>query len=477
MEAERTTLPGGGRRPLLLLYILITGASFFMLASRRGETAGAFVFAILQAGMIFYLLPRTKRLWCLIPILLLAAAPVINDSPVWRPYNVIVSLLLYAGATGGLSFRSQGWSFVKDTLSRVFEPFSYFTLPFHWLAEAGGERSSTVKRVLRAVAIAIPAMLVLLAVLSGADMVFSRTVGNFFANILDTINIFSLFRLILSAAVALYLFGLLCSAGEPLAGSSEANPPKKADMLILNILLVSILTVYTVFCVIQFKYLFCGAELPYGLSYTDYARRGFFELLGLSAVNIALILFTVRRRGGGPGKAAANGLCCYMCAVTAVLLVSSFYRMLLYCGDDGLTRLRLFVLGFLIFEALGLAATAVYIFKPVFNPGLVYLGLGLIYYIILNLVPVDYFVAKSQVDMYLSGRRTELYYAFTLSADAAPQLARIKPDSSIIFEKAVVKQLYDRYFDSLEPAGDWRYFNFSRSRAAKIFLGAEEMEK
>ena len=52
---------------------------------------------------------------------------------------------------------------------------------------------------------------------------------------------------------------------------------------------MSVLAVYTIFIVIQFKYLFSGGVLPNGLNYSEYARRGFFELVVLSVLNIALI--------------------------------------------------------------------------------------------------------------------------------------------------------------------------------------------
>ena len=98
----------------------------------------------------------------------------------------------------------------------------------------------------------------------------------------------------------------------------SAKPAKQGDTLILNILLFAIAAVYTIFAVVQFRYLFAEQTLPYGLTYTEYARKGFFELLFLTGINI--------------------------------LLASSFYRMWLYNEDDGLTRLRFLVFGFLIFE-------------------------------------------------------------------------------------------------------------------------------
>ncbi len=468
-EKNKKIAEGAG----LPVYGLVSGLSCFFLAGRG--PLGSLLFVLIQAGFILRIGPKSGR-WFLIPVTLLFLGSVLNDCPIWRPWNVIVSLLLYSAACTGPDLRREGWDFAGNCLRGLSRPFMFLTLPFRRLAELSGGNSSVVKRVLTALAIACPAVLVLLALLSRADTVFSVGLGNLLSGLIRAVNLTTFFRLIISVFAALYLFGFLCAALEGPWTDNRPQAEKKTDLLIVDIIFCCILAVYTIFCIIQFRYLFCGAKLPYNLSYTNYARRGFFELLGLSGANLLLILFTVRRRSSGSSYRLAKWLCAYLCAVTGVLLASSFYRMLLYCGSDGLTRLRFFVLGFLIFEALGLIATAVYIFKPVFNPGLVYLGLGLVYYVLLNLVPADYFVAKSQVDMYLSGRRDEISYALTLSADAAPQLARVAGhgDRHIINTYGTFDAdghyipFLDNYFDRIAPGGDWREFNLARYRAAKI---------
>lgn len=85
-----------------------------------------------------------------------------------------------------------------------------------------------------------------------------------------------------------------------------------------------------------------------------------------------------------------------------------------------------------------------------------------LYYLLLNLVPVDYILAKSQVDMYLSGQRTELSYAFSLSSDAAPQLARLADDP----DQEPHLQIYLNHV--VDDKVGWREFNFSQCRAKKF---------
>lgn len=226
------------------------------------------------------------------------------------------------------------------------------------------------------------------------------------------------------------------------------------------------------FVVIQFKYLFAsGNNLPYGLTYTYYARRGFFELLFLSGLNIFLILITICliKEQSGKWVKSVKILCCYLCVVTMVLLASSFYRMWLYNADDGLTRLRLLVFGFLISEAIGLVFTFFYIIKPKFNIMVIYSIIGLIYYLILNIIPIDAFIAKNQIDRYFQTGKSGIEYTLTLSADAAPQIARLLESTD-----DNVKESAKNYFKNNNYQNDnmtcWQQWNLSRSSFTKYQL-------
>jgi hypothetical protein len=208
---------------------------------------------------------------------------------------------------------------------------------------------------------------------------------------------------------------------------------------------------------VQIRYLFGGYEgmaLPGGISYSDYARRGFFELFFLTGVNIAFILWSVSLFKGRTGAKGGviQGFQAYLCLLTFVLLASSFYRMTLYSADDGFTRLRLLVYGFLLFEAVGLAITDFYIFKPKFNIIAVYAVIALSYYCVVNVGQLDYWVAKNQVDRYLEkGDPSGISYACSLSADAAPALARLRTHMALSsqFEPELSKDV-GNYFERIQ---------------------------
>lgn len=458
----------------LLSYALVSALSFTYLILPENAAISVPVFAVLQFICLLFVVPNRKRLWLFAPIFILSLNSFISGNSIWRVPNFFVSIALYSIMFMDFNIKDITLNFLIRLLENIIEPVRHFGLPFKWALSANKAKAPTIKRILKALAITIPSLIVLMAVLSLADMVFSKAVASFLEELLRYISINVIFKTLFGIAVGLYLFGLVYSAYYKRSGEYiAAKSARQGDLIILNILLISILTVYTVFIVIQFKYLFAGASLPYGLTYTEYARKGFFELLALTGVNVFVILLTVHLTKEVQGRWArmTKWLCCYLCAVTIVLLVSSFYRMWLYSADDGLTRLRFLVFGFLIFEAIGLIFTFAYIIKPRFNIVALYLVIALVYYLCLNIVPIDLIIAKNQIDRYLNQENDGISYILTLSTDAAPQIQRLLTTENIKPDKQEQARLYfeniNRYYGSF--ASRWQRYNLSVNKAQQIY--------
>lgn len=456
------------RKNLILLYGLFSAVTFFLFVTPYGAAAGIPVFSALQFGALWFVIEDRRKLWYFVPIMILSLNYFVSASSIWSWSNFYVCILLYGTMLTNFSLVKKGAGFIANIFKRLFSAFKNFKLPFKWTAELAGGKSKDILRVLRGVAVSIPCVLVLAAVLAKADMVFAQNIGDVIRRFFELVRIETIFNICISCFAGLYLFGLIASWLSEKDYPEYENLPKSADFLVMNIILFSVLAIYVLFSVVQFKYLFAGAQLPDGLSYTEYARKGFFELLGLSGVNILLILFSSNRVGSEKGQNITKVFNLGLCAVTAVLLASSFYRMYLYCLDDGLTRLRFLVMCFLGFEAVGLALTAVYILKPKFNMTAVYCIIALVYYCTMNIVPIDYFVAKSQVDMYLDGKRTDLNYACSLSADALPQLMRVPAWN--------ITDMEDFYGYIIEDH-DWRSLNLSEKLGKNMLKEKHIYEK
>ena len=95
----------------------------------------------------------------------------------------------------------------------------------------------------------------------------------------------------------------------------------------------------------------------------------------------------------------------------------------------------------------------------------------------INCVPVDYLVAKNQVDRYLSGESPTLsvhYLAYSLSYDTLSQLARLDPELPLAAcegdwwdsQKTAGSLLESRRQQARADCADWRSWNLSACLAA-----------
>ncbi len=454
----------------LLLYALISAFGFSYLLMPENAGISVPIFILLQIICLWFILPSRKCLLFFVPITIMALNSFWSANNIWTLPNFLISLIIFSCMFFDYDLKSDSLQYFRDITIKIVAPISYFALPFKWLLELNNEKAPVVKRIALALVIALPCALLLIIVLSSADMVFSVKTEIFLNEIFEYINFHTIFIGICGIAVGLYLFGVICCVH---ASSDKPRKIKdshiKGDLIIINILLFVILFVYTLFVIIQFKYLFAGSVLPEGLTYTEYARKGFFELLALTGINIAIILSVIKLTKCYKGKwnTFTKILCHYLCAVTIILLVSSFYRMWLYTNDDGLTRLRFFVMGFLLFEAIGLIITFFYIAKQKINITLIYICLALIYYTILNIIPTDNIIAKNQIKKYLSGEREDISYVFTLSADAAPAMELLYNNTQDEELKNKVKEFLEKETFSDIPKR-WQRYNIATEKALVI---------
>lgn len=442
-----------GIKSKISLYGIISAIAFVYLILTSNPGISFPVFFIIQFAVLFIIAKSNsdtinmKGLLMLIPIFIISSNRLISASYLMMPTNFLMVVFLYSVMFLLLGNNLDLMKFrvvsILKIIVNIFEPIINFIVPFRWIAERekSKEKSMLMKRIMLGVVISMPSVFFLIGMLSSADLVFQNSFISFNKWINNLFEFLNVFKLIIGTFAGLYLFGHLYSVFNKDSKSFanmvnfgvDASRKLKGDIIVFNILLVSILVIYTIFIAIQFKYLFSAGILPDNLNYAEYARRGFFELVLLSVINIVLIMLTTyllrdkiyeeKNKWG----LLTNLMLIYLCIITGILLISSYYRMSLYDSAYGFTRLRILVYMFLIFEAAGLIATLTYVIKHNFNILAVYAAIGLAFYLTLNVVKIDEVIAKRNIDMYFAGQTESLdmEYLMTLSEDAAAEIVRL----------------------------------------------------
>lgn len=460
-------------------YTLLSAAGFSYLVMPQRSGLGVLVFILLQSaaaiGLVLHRKLSRQALWTLLPLVVFGMNAMLRANGMWRVTNVWLSLLLCGvfALAAQREFRITRVGVWGDALASAVTPLSMMHLPFRWSLAAHNGKKKIVWRILLGLVIAVPFVMLLILLLSLADQMFSRMMGEVVKAIMRCLRASAIAKGIVGVAAGMYLGGVMALAcTKPKKRIDLVERQHTTDGLIFAVVLSCLLAVYLLFVFVQFKYLFCGAALPEGFTYPNYARRGFFELFLLTGVNLALIVAGVRIFGGRSTFSCRWIQVCnlLLCGVTLVLLASSFYRMLLYSGDDGLTRMRLMVFGFLLFEAVGLAITVVYVIRPRYNILAVYITLGFLYYLVLNLANIDGMVARNQVNRYLRGDDGGIRYVMTLSADAAPEIARLLEPGAADMETQQKAQAYlkGQYERQQQIPQRWQRWSWSAMQVSRL---------
>ena len=281
---------------------------------------------------------------------------------------------------------------------------------------------------------AVALVSVLLPVLSSADALFAASLEKLNWDLLFQMprlgGVFH--RLFWALVFTPFVFSLLYALAHPkLLCPPEEKQGLRADALGFSLTLAAADGLYLAFLAVQSAGLFGGPEYveSLGVSYAEWARSGFFQMVGVTVVNLSLTLaaLSLSRREGRAWN-VLRGLCALLAGESLVLLASAAWKMTLYISACGLSFKRLMTYWGMGMMALFLLAGLWKARNPDFRFCKWAFPLALAGWLVINCVPVDYLVAKNQVDRYLTGESPVVsvqYLLYTLSYDTISQLERL----------------------------------------------------
>jgi hypothetical protein len=328
--------------------------------------------------------------------------------------------------------------------------------------------------VLRGLLLALPLLFLFIVLFSSADAVFGRLLQD-----LPDLDLGQLpGRLTVAMLAAWLAAGLLAfvsvGRGEDRITGSKAQKRWLGSTEAITVL-VALDLLFAAFVAVQATYLFGGRDTleAAGLTYSEYARRGFFELLAVAIVVGALVLgfeALVARRS----RAYVIGIVVLIC-LTLMVLASAFLRLRLYQDAYGWTELRFYVLAAILWLAIGAAGAAACIVldRTRWLPhGL--LMLSVVFGLAFNVIGPVRFIAEQNVarlsdpnlpaDAHL---RLDVAYLADLGDDAIAVVAERFPEGLPASSRETAQRvLADRAATlASDPAiDDWQAWNLSRER-------------
>ena len=300
-----------------------------------------------------------------------------------------------------------------------------------WKKDMNREERRTVNQVLMGGLIAVPVLVVVFVLLTSADLIFA----SYARDVVEWIERIEFWRFfwhaVLVAVMLYYLFGSFWSLRYP---ADRIDPDPIARHRIRSVQPMMVLTVigllcalYAVFILIQSSYLYTGVatwRLPEGYTYAEYARRGFFEMIAVTGINMLLILISLPQGEAAPEKKKTVRIfATVLWAFSLNMLFVSVYKMILYIDAYGFTRLRLFVLAIQLVLAVSLAVQLLRIWRPHIPFVRIAASAAVCVYLILTLINMDAVIVRGNLALYRrTGRIDTVYMSGELSADAVPAL-------------------------------------------------------
>lgn len=243
-----------------------------------------------------------------------------------------------------------------------------------------------------------------------------------------------------------------------------------------NVVVAAVDALFFFFVLVQFRYFFSGREdfQALGLSYSEYARRGFAELLAVTFLSLllSLALQGSTQHLSARGQRVFRAFSLLMLLLVGVILLSAFQRLGLYQQAYGFTRARLYAHTLMVWIGVALLAVAwVQVAKSqrwVFD-ALLLVGVGFSAHLVFS--GVDARVVKNNVARAASGATLDVAYLASLSTDAVPVMSALfsNPELPSATRETVGAALFcwavrHRSWDSPVP---WQEFHLSRWRARR----------
>ncbi|MFI6178902.1 DUF4153 domain-containing protein [Nonomuraea sp. NPDC051191] len=387
-----------------------------------------------------------------------------------RDADWLVAILLVAGAGLGalaVSGAGAGWlGVIRGGVSVVLA-----LGPVPWFL-AGPIRKLTARRrimpVLAGLGITVVLVLVFGLLFASADAVFAAYVERLTStpawadSVPSRIFVFGFVAVLLAATVLVALRPVI----DPVGPAHKFGVSRSVWLVPL----VSVNLLFSAFVAVQIRALFGGADWVLrtaGLTYAEYARQGFFQLVVVSVFVLGIVAVAGgllrTERGERWLLAVVLGV---LCGLTMVVLASALHRMNLYTDAYGLSRLRISVqatvwwLGALFALVLLAGAARLAGRGSGWLPRTVVLvtGLGLG---VFSLVNPDLQVAQTQVEV-RGVTNMDSDYLGDLGAEAVPAIDRLpEPQRSCVLADVVRANGLDR-------ADPWNGWNLARARARDL---------
>ncbi|MEU4690660.1 DUF4173 domain-containing protein [Actinoplanes sp. NPDC023714] len=367
------------------------------------------------------------------------------------------------GAIGCTALAIVGGRQVRSILfSLVAAPYAAFAgIPWVRKHLKTGRNPGMARRIFFSVALTVVVLFVFGALLSSADVAFSSLLDDAVPDLAAG----SLFQWILLAAAGglLAVSGIYTLTAPPTTSSLDTEGRGRFGLIEWAPAGAALVLLFGGFVAVQFTVLFGGSRHVLetaGLSYSQYARSGFWQLVAVTLLSLALIAGLARwaKREEPAERVLLRVLLGLLCGLSVVIVASALSRMWEYQRVYSFTGERIFVMAseMLLGVIFVLIAVAGIKWRGRWIPGTT-VGLAVLMLLGLAVLDPEGYVASRNAARYEGSGKIDAWYLRALSADATPALSEL-PDP-------VRRCTLSWIVEDLKEPDPWYAWNLGRERA------------
>jgi len=386
---------------------------------------------------------------------LLAMAVLLASDPRWA--RVTVAFMLRAPLVAAIGS-------VAEAVRRVRELSALVTAP--------GVRSP-----LRGAVLALPVVALFGLILANADPVLATLR----ADVLE-----ALARRELVSRLAFFLtalVGALGSGGIILRQQADQVQRPRASVSFRRVgdterlvVMGSLIALFASFLLLQLSYLFgnAPARIGSGITFSEYARRGFAELTAVATLCALLLAILDRCATRGPRERWTRLAAAVVIVEVQLLLTSALHRLWLYEEAYGFTTLRLYAHAYMLVMALLLALLGWELWGGLDPARLARraAAIGMLALIALTYWNHEAWIVRENAARYARTGQLDAGYLLDLSPNAIPAIIESLPDLPPALASSMRETLQRWYSTAPGPACRWFEWNLRRQQAARALRAA-----
>ena len=385
-----------------------------------------------------------------------------------------VSSIIWFSCISGKEYIKSDYSLIGYAASSVINAFSDLPAIIKSFFSRGEKKSKNTIAVLVGIACALPALAIIVPLLARSDDAFAALLNKLVSNFAEEIT-----KIIFGLAVSIFIIGGVFS----LKYNKKESNFKSINFSISKVTFATFLSilsfVYVVYLITQLAYFFSAFSsiLPagYKFTYAQYARRGFFELCAIAAINFAIIFATVVLTEKSEEKIplAVKIPGALTVIFTLIIIFTALSKMVMYMGAYALTVSRVCACAFIIWLLVLFIGVFIRLFVKKLDILKTALTLALVIISVLGISNINLQIAKYNYNSYVdSGKEIDVEYISNLEDEGIPYLYLLTKDKNSEIANKAKEELSYKYiwyydFGDKEITDLSSYNDFSKLEKSK----------